>query len=138
MPLIFLFGVVCYLFLCYLAVRYAVLPGLIWLVTVAAAAGVVTVAASLVGLLAGIGNSGVRTVGPDEVNDSRWFPKANSAFGRDRAWPQYLVAQAREDVETAARHSWARHTKVWTPVHDWIWDELPVPLAWWPLLTLLY
>lgn len=138
MPLIFVFGSVFYFALCYLAIRYVVSPGFVWLAAAAALAGVVTVVASLIATLAGVGKSAARTVGPDDVNDPRWFPKANSAFGRDRAWPHYLVAQAREDVQTAIRDSWTRHVKVWIPVHNWIWDELPLPLAWWPLLILLY
>lgn len=140
MPLLFLFlvGAFLYISLCTLTIRYVVVPGFVWVVAAAAVAGVGTVAASLIATLAGVRRSAARTVGPDDVNDPRWFPKTDSPFGRDRAWPQYLVAQARVDVQTAIRHSWARHVKVWTPVHGWVCDELPLPLAWWPLLILLY
>jgi len=142
MPLIIFAGVVLalagYLTLCFLAVKYVITPGLVWVIAAGAVIGTVTVAGSLVATLAGVGRSAARTVGPGDVNDPRWFSKTPSPFERDRAWPQYLVAQAREDLQTAVRHIWARHTKVWIPAHKWVRRELPYPAAWWPLLIVLY
>jgi len=127
-----------YLVVCFLAVTYLVGFGLAWVVAAGTVAGVLTVVVALVATLADARWAALRTIGPDDVNNPAWFPPTRTAFRRDRAWPNYLVAQAREDLATTARNTRDIQAKVWAPAHRFVRDELPYPLAWWPVLILLY
>ncbi len=141
-------AIMLYLTGCFLAVRYLVGFGLAWVVAAGAVAGVLTVVVALVVTLAGAGWRAPRTIGPDpgpdkgdgneDRNDAAPAPSTRLAVRPDHAWPNYLVAQAWEDLRTAARNICHLQAEVWTPAHRCVREDLPCPLAWWPVLVLLY
>lgn len=130
---LFAVGAAVYVYLTYLLLVYLLWPGLPYLVLGGFALGIVLVVVVFVATLVGIGARTARVVGPSAANDRSLFPPTRTAFPRDRAWPHYLLGQARTDLWTA----WSNGVGAITA--GWRWSDAKVRadtrLLWgWPLL----
>jgi hypothetical protein len=101
-----LIGVYIVAWLFFAALLWLVLPAFVIVLPVAMVAGITLTIVVAVLTLAGAPRYRPLTITPDDVsNGTARLPKwpADQPFGRDRAWPAYLVSQWRVDLGTATR-----------------------------------
>jgi hypothetical protein len=122
------------------AIVYFVVPALLVTVTVAILFGVVFAAAVAVLTLAGVGSWGARTITPEDVHRGAVtlpWRKKTEAFPPDRAWPSYLVAQWRADLEKGYQGGRDALMRVLRRLNRFT-RSLEYAIAWTPLLVFLY
>lgn len=123
-----------YVWLCYAAITYIVLPVLPYAVLFGVVAGALFTVVVVVATLLGAGTFAPGIVSNADVATA--LPKRKkSAFPRDDAWPQYLFAQDQADLEAAARQVFGRLSAFWTAVVRFCRQAAPM-FFFWPLLLI--
>jgi hypothetical protein len=121
-----------YIWFCYVVLVHVLVPAFPFLVVIGCALGAVLVVAVLAATLLRMEAYAATTVTPVEV--AARLPKPRTPFPRDRAWPNYLFAQSRDDLSTALDRTATAVARVWGPARV-VADE-PVVLLAWPLLLI--